>query len=240
MSFNKNKDGCNKAIDAIRTKWPEPPLDGPAFVRGPKGVHAITDGSSTTAQDIMDNSNSWNGDWTEYGPCPGGSTKEPVPQGLLHRGWHGRVKATWKLSNSMLNDCPNKHDYLDFCFSRGPSVGYQFMSFSIRESTSVHQLDGEQRRTRWSLCILPVEMLEPDERAAEFIFAWLPSMLIVVCFRASLDSPMSNRDLIYSKGYYLGWYKFPVVNSPKETKSHKYLFSHDLTQDFPFELPHHT
>ena len=84
--------GCNKLIDAIRIKWPEPVLDRPPVISKQTCVVATTTGSSATEPDIIDNFYSLNGTWTEYIQCSSRITQEQVPQGLIHCGWHGRVK----------------------------------------------------------------------------------------------------------------------------------------------------
>ena len=89
-----NKDGWNKPIDAIRTKWPEPPLDGPPFLKEPSGVIADTAGSSTDGPDIIDNSYSLNGTWTKYTQCTSNATQEQVPEGLTHCGWPNATQCT--------------------------------------------------------------------------------------------------------------------------------------------------
>ena len=107
-----NKDVWNKAIEAIRTKWPEPPLDGPLYVQDTPSVIADLVASATDGRDLIDNGPSLNGTWTEFIQCPSNVTWEKLPAGLCHCAWHGRVKANWKLSNNMLNSCPDKNECL--------------------------------------------------------------------------------------------------------------------------------
>ena len=128
------------------------------------------------------------------------------------QGWC--TKSRFQKHSQCIRGCPHKDDYFSREYHKLDTN--QCQSVLANQPAFVTCLTSKDGRG-WSLCILPIEMPAPDARPAEFIFAWLPSTLIEVCSRSSCDAPMKHRDLIYTKGYYAGWNKLPVVNYPKKS-----------------------
>ena len=108
------------AIEDIKTKYPEPPLDGPPYVQNTAGVAA--DPTSAPTDELIDNSRSLDGTWTEFIKFPSDATKEKVPSGIFHVAKHGRIKCNWKMNNTMLNSCPDKDECLRILSREGRNL----------------------------------------------------------------------------------------------------------------------
>ena len=76
----------------MRTKWPEPPLDGPPYVQETIGVIANPAKPVADGHGLIDSRSSCNGTWTEFTQCPSDAAHEKVLASRVHCAWYGRVK----------------------------------------------------------------------------------------------------------------------------------------------------
>ena len=140
----------------------------------------------------------------------------------------------------MLNCCPDKNEYLVIFFRECLKLDTNLCQAVFANQPAFVSWMTSKECCEWFLCILPMEMPVPDDHPAEFVCARVPSTLIDVCARATLDSPMSDRDCMYSRGHYHGWHKLPVSPYPEELRSDICFWTQHPAQDFQPELLHYT